>query len=536
MILYPRFGVDAGNLGNQLFQLASMIGMEKRYKVPFYIPTWKYSNYFINPPHQYLRADDDIFFANVEEQHFHHDWEQWDKYQEFFKHKNIAIFGWLQSHKYWEHAKDEVRDALTFTKEFVSATYTKMNSKLKGGYSKDAIVISVRQGDYRNNENYQLLPAKYYIGALEEHFPDWRERELIFFSDDFDYCRIHFGCLENASFMEGLSDIEQLYTMHLHNNFILANSTFSYWGAMLACLKWSDEKKVVRPHKYFDGPLAQTCDEKDFWPEEWISYDHTEWEYLADAVVTIPVAYDSKQRRENLDLSLSNLYSNFFISICIGEQGPFKRFEDASMEETVADYYHFEDMKVFHRTKMLNDMCTWYSHRDIIINWDADVFIPPMQLIEAIRMIHKDKADMVYPYDGRFARVPRSFLHQIKKYNDIGILSGHRFSGMGDQDAKSVGGVIVWNRKKFIEIGKENENFVSYGPEDVERYERASKLGLRIARIPGALYHLDHIASMDSGTTHPHYKQNVAELKKVQAMTADELREYIKTWSWAQPF
>lgn len=520
--------------------LASMIGMSKKYGCEFMVPTWKYSEYFATPPQQYDPKDQPKLYARIEEKNFHYDPEFWDQYSEFFKSQNIAIFGWLQSHKYWRGFENDVRNNLWFDYQFTIRTTIKSNLALQNHRHQnivDPIAISVRQGDYRNNENYQLLPVKYYLGALEEHFPDWRKRSIFFFSDDMDYCKMHFGCLPNAFFFDKFSDIEQLYLMSLCSDFILANSTFSYWGAMLSKLKFGipENRKVIRPHKYFDGPLAEICSEKDFWPEEWISYDHTQYRYnLLDCTFTIPVYYDSKDRLNNFKLSTKNITENFIAPTMVGEQGIFKKFNAVSDEHGlhyIHRYTHFDSLKHFHRTKILNDLFKDARDHGIVINWDADILIPPLQIIEAVRMLRANEADVVYPYDGRFARVNRRFYNQIDKYNDIGILSKEKLGGMDDGKI-SVGGAVMWRSDAFKKIGMENENFISYGPEDNERYHRMLKLGLRVARVKGALYHIDHIASMNSGTGHQHFKKNVAELKKVEAMSAEELTEYVQSWEW----
>ena len=78
----------------------------------------------------------------------------------------------------------------------------------------------------------------------------------------------------------------------------------------------------------------------------------------------------------------------------------------------------------------------------------------------------------------------------------------------------------------------ENENFVAYTPEDVERYYRFKTLGYNIGRVDGALYHLNHYCGAESSIKNPFYQRGLYELNKVRSMDADKLYEYISTWKW----
>ena len=84
-----------------------------------------------------------------------------------------------------------------------------------------------------------------------------------------------------------------------------------------------------------------------------------------------------------------------------------------------------------------------------------------------------------------------------------------------------------FNRDIYIEGGLENENFVAYAPEDVERYHRFTTLGYRVGRVPDWVYHLEHARTPNSWVNNPHMQENNAEWEKIQKMKPDELREYI---------
>src|SRR5215831_7485622 len=157
MITFSKFG-HHGRLGNQLHQLASLIGMSEKYQCDLILPEWKYSDYFLNPTKTgHIQTD----FC-IEEPYYHYCPEFWDAYKEDFRTKNVDILGWLQSEKYWEHCKEKVHKVLEFKPELISQTKTKFSKAFK----KETIAISIRRGDFVTNPNFYLLPLEYYLYAL----------------------------------------------------------------------------------------------------------------------------------------------------------------------------------------------------------------------------------------------------------------------------------------------------------------------------------------------------------------------------------
>lgn len=512
MISYSNLGQKGhGNLGNQLFQIASCIGIAKHFGTEAAFPAWEYEKYFENPlpkdPHNVFPNTMKGFAKPIKEKHFHFDFNQFEKH--------CDITGWLQSEKYFEMSKVEVRKQLKFKWKFLGD----LMAANKEWFEKDTIAISIRRGDYVNNPNYALLPINYYIGALLKEFPDYHNYNIIIFSDDMEYCKLHFDCLPNVNFAQG-NAIEQLCLASLCDHFIIANSTFSWWCAWLG---EKEHSKVIKPNYHFGYEFGKLNNAKDFYPERWIPYDHKQERVdLSDVTFIIPVAYDHNDRKENLELAIKNLKAQFDCVVIVGEQGG-KHFYGVGF----GDIYLEFDYKKFHRTKMLNVMSD-LAGTPIVINYDADVIIPAMQIIEAVQRI-RNGVDFVYPYDGRFARVPRLHYDTVNSFNDVGMLAGHKFKGTLEGDASSVGGCIAYNKYSFFEAGGENENFISYNPEDLERVERFKKLGYKVERVNGILYHIDHYISADSSQQNPDY--NMGEFRKVQKMDKAQLLTYVQTWS-----
>jgi hypothetical protein len=140
--------------------------------------------------------------------------------------------------------------------------------------------------------------------------------------------------------------------------------------------------------------------------------------------------------------------------------------------------------------------------------------------------------DIVYPYDGTFywmGKEERQHCH-----GDLSGLVGKKFRSVGAShtDNKSYGGAVGYNVESFFSAGGENEMMVSYGAEDQERWFRFNTLGLKVSRVDGALYHIDHYRGKDSTFSHADGRHNMRVWDMEKKMNKDELLNFIKTWSW----
>jgi len=492
-----------GRIGNQLFEIASTIGLAYRYNAePRFPVNWKYREHFPDIPQEYF--EDIECETEVIEDKFEY---LPDFLESVKKLDSIAVTGTFQSQKYFYAIRDKIKEWLT------------PNGVLDMG--EWSVGIHIRRGDYVNNPNYINYGPEYYLSAINKYFTNPHYKFYIV-TDDMEYCKKHFtGIRRYFPNGDDITDLKILMGCHHH---ILCNSTFSWWGAYL-----SNSQKVIRPPKIFSGRLAETHKEDDFWPEEWTVHKDFKTN-LNDVTFIIPVKYDHTDRRENLKITLDFLRKSFDTNIILGEQGG-KFFKDTPGVKYVN--FPYEE---FHRTKMLNRM-TELAFTPYVINWDADILLSPFQVIKMVEMLKGDY-DFVYPYDGRFLRVGEGTygrdpkLIEKAKSGDVGVFSGYKFVGEND---KSVGGVIGYKKSVFIDAGMENENFIAYAPEDVERFERFTKLGFNVGRVEGALYHLNHFTGPDSSVKNPHWKEGVNELEKIRILhesSESDLIDYVQSWPW----
>ena len=129
------------------------------------------------------------------------------------------------------------------------------------------IALHVRRTDYvRNQANHNVLTLEYYQAALEQFDPD---RNVIVFSDEPAWC-MEQDIFSDDRFIISENDDNRvdLCLMSLCHDFIIANSSFSWWGAWLSINK---EKKVIAPAQWFGSTgYTKDHDTKDLIPDDWI--------------------------------------------------------------------------------------------------------------------------------------------------------------------------------------------------------------------------------------------------------------------------
>lgn len=251
-----------GRLGNQLHQIAFLIGVCELYNCEFAIPAWKYSICFPNHP------EEKILDADLEliEPQYYYTPDFWEKYKSEFQKCIVNVSGYFQTEKYWQHCREKVLKAFEFHPEILMKAEI-----IKGSFRfQKSIAICVRRGDYVSSPDFYLQPLGYFFSALESYFGDYTKHNIIIFSDDINYCKANFRRLKNVFFSTNQTEIEDLCLLSLCDHFIISNSSFHWWGAILG------EKQnsiIVHPKKFFDGKNIGIST-ADVFPERWIEFDY----------------------------------------------------------------------------------------------------------------------------------------------------------------------------------------------------------------------------------------------------------------------
>tara|TARA_R110001592_G_scaffold247028_2_gene509016 strand:- start:1555 stop:2331 length:777 start_codon:yes stop_codon:yes gene_type:complete len=246
-----------------------------------------------------------------------------------------------------------------------------------------------------------------------------------------------------------------------------------------------------------------------------------------DVTFIVPIRFDSEDRKRNFKTSMNYLLRNFDTNIIVLESDKENNETFVkSVSEKIKYVFEKNDEKLFHRTRLLNDM-TKISDTNIIVNYDVDVVFPLEQYVEARKQI-QDGSTMCFPYDGKFYDIPLKFFESINNDNlkQIPLNQCILFN------PNSVGGAFFFNKEKYKSIGWENENFVSWGHEDWERIYRVEFLGYKLSRTKGVLYHLTHSRTHNSNEKNPYYNFNGHEITRIKSLGKDRLLKEIEKWSW----
>lgn len=120
----------------------------------------------------------------------------------------------------------------------------------------DMVAIHVRRGDYVGHHFYVDLSSTEYYRKAMELFPD---KDFIVFSDDIEWCKEQ-EIFKDCDFSYG-DEIEDMNLMASCTGHIIANSSFSWWGAFISPYT----EKVVAPRDWYsDGAERTVC------PSNWI--------------------------------------------------------------------------------------------------------------------------------------------------------------------------------------------------------------------------------------------------------------------------
>ena len=284
-----------GGLGNQMFQYAIGRALSLKRNVPLVLDISQFDNYvrhqgfeldrIFNSKFQIATNDEIIQILGwqsallvqrilsqrvmsrlrrpefVLEPHFHF-WQAIDTVP-----SKCYLQGYWQSPQYFDEYQAEIRDDFTFKLPF-----TGKNIDLSDRISQvNSVSVHVRRGDYLSNKKttalHGLCSVDYYKIAIQKISSVQHQPVFFVFSDDITWAKknleIEYPC-HYIDHNKGLESFNDMRLMSLCKHNIVANSSFSWWGAWLNS---NQDKVVIAPKKWF----ATSINTGDLLPFSWTS-------------------------------------------------------------------------------------------------------------------------------------------------------------------------------------------------------------------------------------------------------------------------
>lgn len=274
----------SGGLGNQMFQFATGYTLAKKNNVKLSLDLRRFSRrkdhngfelqnvfdiyskvkFLDNPLNFYLINFKEILhkidftYKKFNEPHYH--------YTKMISNvsKHSKLNGYWQSELYFQNYADEIKKIFSFSKQ-LNEKNSLIANEIKQNQS---ISIHIRRGDYLlpNNSNHNTDLRKYYLKAIEKTSKFYNSPKYFIFTDDPSWVSRNFTLdylFKIVNINHQTQSFFDMYLMSLCKSNIIANSSFSWWGAWLNNNK---DKVVYAPKNWFKDKRIST---DDLIPKSW---------------------------------------------------------------------------------------------------------------------------------------------------------------------------------------------------------------------------------------------------------------------------
>ena len=287
-----------GGLGNQMFQYAAGRALSIQLDQPLRLDVSSFANYCLHNGFELPRLfAGPMEVASSEDMQRVLNWRAIPIFRRLLLRKELAVFrgkqfvvephfqywngisqvspntyltGYWQSEKYFEKVTNILRADFVFK--------LPMSDKNQATADEieqcNSVSLHVRRGDYVQNSNelsvHALCSTEYYRMAIQQVAERVQQPVLFIFSDDIAWVKNNFKIDFPCQFVDhnhGTESYNDMRLMSLCRHHIIANSSFSWWGAWLA---QSSDQNVFYPKNWFNTP---NNDISDLVPEFWIPID-----------------------------------------------------------------------------------------------------------------------------------------------------------------------------------------------------------------------------------------------------------------------
>ena len=234
-----------GRMANQMFQFTAAVGLAKKLGTDWYIfknmPGLNLDKAFKLPNTKWIDESETSSWPDYHEAHWHYDSRL------LTLSSPVKLHGYFQCEKYFTHCKDTILKEFEFKDEILARSFAKKSTL----GDKPLVGVHVRRGDYINLPQYHpVCTLTYYETAFEVINEYCEDYNVVYFTDDPNWVGNEMIPRFGGTVARG-NAYEDLCLMSLCDHNIIANSSYSWWGAWLN----KNDNKVVSPRIWF-GPAG----------------------------------------------------------------------------------------------------------------------------------------------------------------------------------------------------------------------------------------------------------------------------------------
>jgi hypothetical protein len=285
-----------GGLGNQLFQLANAYELSLKYnrllvisdsnKTYYSTPYW---NTIFKKFQPFLVSKEK--FKEINKCAVIYNWAMYKfQFKEITLNKNVDVYciqGYYQSHMYFNME--------TFKEMLV------LNPLHSPKISKYDVAVHIRRTDYLLKNIHKTMSLDYYYNCIYDILKTTNIENIYIFSDDIPWCTNNFKIDIPVHYVSNTDDVDDLSFISKFNTVIIANSSFSWWGAYLG-----NNTNVYSPKNWFE----KTCrlDTSTLRPTYWKIIDD-DLKYTTNAENTVHNKDNTVHYKKNAVYNKENVIS-----------------------------------------------------------------------------------------------------------------------------------------------------------------------------------------------------------------------------------
>jgi hypothetical protein len=275
MVSFTQIG-NLGRLGNQMFQMASTIGIGTKLGYQFRFPSESFNGNADASPDSYegcklmdcFEIGEDLLLPldeirrNVSYLYRESDFTY--NQQTGSLPDGCDLYGYFQTEKYFSHCRDLILNQFKFRDQYSDKASSYVENIRESKNGANVISLHVRRGDYVHYpQHHPTCGTEYYDKAVSEIKSHIDSPIFLVFSDDKEWCKtVFFG--DEYIISELDNSYEEMCAMTLCDSHIIANSSFSWWGAWL---NMKENKKVISPSNWFGPSIGK--DTSDIHGKDW---------------------------------------------------------------------------------------------------------------------------------------------------------------------------------------------------------------------------------------------------------------------------